>query len=258
MDRLLLILSSLFFLGGFASTMYALGAKSPHPSRFNFVTILCGFVLQTAFLYQRGQNLGRCPLTNLFEVLIFLAWAMVLFYFVVGPTYRLSLLGTFTAPLVFLLQTTALLLPIDRAPGQLLPPDPWLELHAAVSVVAYGAFALACVAGVMYLVQERQLKTHHLRSMFYHLPPISVLATVNRRLLWLGFILLTGGMMAGSAVGQPVNQVKMAGAIAVWVLYAVILQAGWWKRLSPRRIAILSVIAFSLTLSTLWSLNFVA
>jgi len=31
-----------------------------------------------------------------------------------------------------------------------------------MSLVAYGAFALACIAGVMYLVQERQLKTHPL------------------------------------------------------------------------------------------------
>ena len=35
-----------------------------------------------------------------------------------------------------------------------------------MSMIAYGAFALACVAGVMYLVQERQLKTHQLHSIF--------------------------------------------------------------------------------------------
>jgi ABC-type uncharacterized transport system permease subunit len=38
------------------------------------------------------------------------------------------------------------------------PPLPWLELHASISLIAYGAFALACIAGVMYLVQERQIK----------------------------------------------------------------------------------------------------
>ena len=39
----------------------------------------------------------------------------------------------------------------------------WPEMHAAVSMIAYGAFALACVAGVMYLVQERLLKQHRLK-----------------------------------------------------------------------------------------------
>ena len=60
-------------------------------------------------------------------------------------------------------------------------------IFIAVSLVAYGAFALACVSGVMYLAQERQLKTHHLRSIFYRLPPIHDLAVANRRLIFSGF-----------------------------------------------------------------------
>ena len=66
MDRLLLVLSTLFFLFGFAYTMYALGAKVYRHSPINLVAIVAGFLLQTAFLYQRGQALGRCPLTSLF------------------------------------------------------------------------------------------------------------------------------------------------------------------------------------------------
>jgi len=69
------------------------------------------------------------------------------------------------------------------------PVNGWLELHAAISMVAYGAFALAGVAGVMYLAQERQLKTHHIRSIFYHMPPIRDLAVANGRLILTGFAL---------------------------------------------------------------------
>ena len=164
MERLLLVLSTFCFLFGFAYTMYALGAKAYRHSRTNLIAILAGFLCQTAFLYVRGHALGRCPLTNLFEVLIFLSWSMVLFYLLIGPAYRLSLLGFFTSPLVFFLQIFALLTPWD-APATLRPaPNAWLELHTSMSIVAYGAFALAGVAGVMYLAQERQLKTRHLKS----------------------------------------------------------------------------------------------
>src|SRR6202051_983362 len=83
------------------------------PMRFNFFAVGLGFIFQTAFLSVRGHALGRCPLTNLFEVFIFLAWSVALIYLLVGPTYRLSLMGAFTAPLVFALQTFALLAPID-------------------------------------------------------------------------------------------------------------------------------------------------
>src|SRR5882757_8366442 len=109
MDRILLIASTFCFLFGFGYTMHALGARVYRPAPANFFAILSGFLLQTGFLYLRGQRIGRCPLTSLFEVLIFLGWAMVLFYLLIGPTYRLSLLGAFTSPLVFLFQLVALL-----------------------------------------------------------------------------------------------------------------------------------------------------
>src|ERR1700726_1422487 len=151
----------------------ALRAGVFRSTRFNFVAIGLGFIFQTAFLSIRGHVLGRCPLTNLFEVFIFVAWSLAFIYLLVGPPYRLSLMGAFTAPLVVLIQTFALAAPIDiRHPLSLLP-NPWLEFHASISTVAYGAFALACIAGVMYLVQERQIKTHQLHSVFYHLPPLT-------------------------------------------------------------------------------------
>src|SRR5207248_7766960 len=96
--------STLCFLAGFAYAMYALGAKVRQPSRWNFIVMLAGFILQMGFLRLRSSAVGRCPLTNLFEVLIFLSWSVVLLYFVVGASYRISLLGMFTAPLVFLIQ----------------------------------------------------------------------------------------------------------------------------------------------------------
>ena len=172
MERAFLVSSTLCFLAGFAYSMYALGAKVRHPSRWNFIVMLLGFALQLGFLELRSAAVGRCPLTNLFEVLVFLSWSVVLLYFVVGSTYRLSLLGTFTAPLVFLIQVVAQLLPAASvAPVFKKSAGFWPELHAAISLVSYGAFALACVAGVMFLVQERQLKRRTLNSFFQNLPP---------------------------------------------------------------------------------------
>ena len=57
-----------------------------------------GFILQTIFLFERGHAIGRCPITNYFELLVFMSWSMVLTYLLIGSTYRLSLMGAFTAP----------------------------------------------------------------------------------------------------------------------------------------------------------------
>src|SRR5438309_958232 len=143
MDRQLLIFATVCYLAAVIRTVISFRARIFRRSRFVFLTIALGFVLQTAFLSVRGHALGSCPITNLFEVLVFLAWSIALIYLLIGTTYRLSLMGAFTAPLVVLLQLVALLLPIDTPRAFPIAPNPWLEFHASISIIAYGAFAVA-------------------------------------------------------------------------------------------------------------------
>ena len=258
MERQLLLASTFCFLVAVAHTAATLRGGFFRPRQINFLAIAVGFVLQSAFLFVRGHALGRCPITNLFEVFIFLAWSVALIYLVVGPTYRLSLMGAFTAPLVLVIQAFALLAPIDKPHVTRVPANPWLEFHASMSMIAYGAFALSCVAGVMYLVQERQLKTHQLHSIFYHLPPLTNLFGAITRLLWLGFALYTAGLVSGFFTGGPLPRFKMVCAFLVWIFYGIILQGRHFRRVAPKRIAALCILAFSAAVSVLWAINFVA
>ncbi|PYL79400.1 MAG: hypothetical protein DMF21_13030 [Verrucomicrobia bacterium] len=229
MDRALLIISTICFLAAVVHTVVELRAGVFRPVRFNFFAVGLGFIFQTAFLSMRGHALGRCPITNLFEVFIFLAWSVAAIYMLVGPGYRLSLMGAFTAPLVVVLQVFALIAPIDIRHPVKLPANPWLEFHASISLVAYGAFALACIAGVMYLVQERQLN-----------------------------VLYTLGIVSGFFTGHPLPRLQVVAAIAVWLLYAAILQGQHLRRLAPKRVAALCIIGFSAALTLLWGITFTA
>ncbi|HEY2801902.1 MAG TPA: cytochrome c biogenesis protein CcsA [Chthoniobacterales bacterium] len=258
MDREFLIASTLCFFLAMVRMAVAIRAGNYRPAGFNFFAIALGCAFQTMFLSVRGHALGRCPITNLFEVFIFLAWSVSLIYLLIGPAYRLSLMGAFTAPLVFGLQTFALLAPIDLPHPLRKTPTPWLEFHASVSLIAYGAFALACVAGLMYLVQERQLKRRQLNSMFYHFPPLTDLFAAITRLLWLGFVLLTLGLIAGFFTGAPLPYGKVAWSLGVWIFYAAILLSRHLGRTAPRRIAALCVVAFSAALTLLWGITFLS
>ena len=257
-DRYIIVAATLCFLAAVVRTAVLIGAGNFRPGRFNFLAIVAGFAFQTAFLSVRGHALGRCPLTNLFEVFVFLAWSVALIYLLVGPVYRLSLMGAFTAPVVFFIQTVALLAPVDvRHPGKM-PANPWLEFHASMSMIAYGAFALACIAGVMYLIQDRQLKTRRLRSIFFHLPPLSDLFIAITRLLWWGLGLYTLGLVSGFFIGQPLPRVQVFCSFAVWVLYAAILQGRYLRRLAPKAVAALCIIGFTAALTLLWGITFSA
>ena len=251
MERYLLAGSTFFYLLGFAYSLLQLGAGKFRPGRFNLYAIAGGFLLQTGFLYLRGHAVGRCPITNTFEILVFLSWSVALAYLVVGTTYRISLLGAFTAPLVFGLQLVALLLPSAPAAARRGPPDGWLELHASTSLVAYGVLALACGAGVMFLVQEKQLKMRVPGSIFHILPPITTLAEAMKRLLWFGVILLSIGIIAGFFIGTPIGRIKSGASMLVWLVYAAVLFLWTRNVLHSHRVAQYCVGAFALALVTL-------
>ena len=183
---------------------------------------------------------------------------MVLIYLVIGSAYRFSLIGAFTAPVAAVMLILALIVPAGPPAHPKLAVNPWLEVHTSFSIVACGAFALACVAGAMYLFQERQLKTRHPGSIFFRLPPISALTVANSRLLWLGFALFTIGNATGFLTGMEIDWKKVSWAILVWCLYGGILIARLRHAMAAKWIATLSIVAFSLLLGTFWGIRFIS
>lgn len=247
MERIALLLAALCYFFSFGQTLFALGAGRFQPGRFNFAAMALGAAAQGWYLSMQGARLHACPISTLPEILIFLGWSIALIYLVIGPTYRLSLMGAFTAPLVLFLQIVAIILPDEAArPSRI--PSPWVETHAALSLVAYGAFGLACIAGLMFLVQEAQLKSRRPALIFHYLPPISILSQAILRLLWTGFVLLTLGFAAGWHAHLPVAGVKFWFSLLIWLLYAGLLLGARTGVLTGRRKALGAAVTFLLIL----------
>jgi ABC-type uncharacterized transport system permease subunit len=257
-DRVWVVFALVCFLLGFGYSVYSLATGKFLMPRNTFFAICAGFLFQTIYLVVRGQEIGRCPITNRFEVIVFMTWSMVLIYLVIGPAYRLSLMGAFTAPVASALSIVAILMPPADTISAKIKVNPWLEAHTSFSMVACGAFALACVAGVMYLFQESQLKTRQPGSIFFRLPPITALSIANSRLLLLGFALLTIGLGTGFLIGARINWVQATWSILVWCVYGGILIARVRHAMAAKWVATLSIVAFSLLLGTFWGIRFIS
>jgi ABC-type uncharacterized transport system permease subunit len=251
-DRQLLLLSTLAFMAGVVPAMRALFSGHWRPSH-QWVAMLIGFSLQTGAVYLRGQEVGQCPMKSLSDILVFIAWSVVLLYFLVGPTFRVSLLGIFTAPLVTAMHVLAFAVP-GAFPAYALKAkiDPYVELHAALALIAYAGFALACITGVMYLLQERFLKQHRIGGLFYQLPPIQGLAKAIQRLVYLGLFLLSASLVISFKLQTPISNPKLIFAWAVWALYAMIGLIMWRHVLSPRQTAWLAAVGFVIPFISLW------
>lgn len=249
MDHRFLVASTLLAtLGG------AWGMLSVHRgrrSRLTTLVMLLVFLCQLGFLSVRGEARAACPLAERGEILVFLSWSLTLFYLLVGPAYRISLLGVFTAPVVVVFQLIALLPGmLDPNPQKLSGGNALRETHAAMSVLGYGALALAAVAGVMFLVLDRQLKGQQLKSgLFRNLPPVRELLISLVRLLWLGVGLLTIGVIAGFLMPQSESALgHLIAALAAWAAYVALLVVKTVRGLTGRKLSLIAVVLFVLSL----------
>ena len=250
MDRWLLISATLTALIGAIWGMVSV--HRGHRSPWTLIWMLATLALQFGFLAIRSKAHAACPLADTGEILTFLAWSLTFFYLLIGPAYRISLLGVFTAPLVVVFQSVALLPGIlTRNPRVIPGGNPWHETHAATSVLSYGALALAAVAAVMFLTLNHQLKEHHLKSgLFRNLPPVRELLVSLTRLLWLGSALLTIGIIAGTLMPKDgAGHVgHLLAAYASWAAYATLLAVKTIRGLTGRRLSLATVIIFLLSL----------
>jgi ABC-type uncharacterized transport system permease subunit len=231
------------------------GARCVHRgvrSRWTVVWLVLSFGAQLAVLSMRSQMRGNCPLGDTGEIFLFSAWSLTMCYLAVGSVYRLSLLGVFTAPLVSFLIGLALvpgMMEVDPVHAQ--STDVWRSLHAAFSILAYGALGLSAVASVMFLVLNQQLKEAHLATgLFRKLPPAKDMIFVVRRLLVLGFAVLTLGVICGVMMKTRTEGAvrHLIVAVGLWLSYGVLLVVTWWRGLPPRKLALASVVLFVMSL----------
>ena len=108
---------------------------------------------------------------------------------------------------------------------------------------------------VMFLIQERLLKRQKIGPLFRHLPPISYLANAISRLFLIGLIFLSVGIAAAYGMTTQPTGLKLTLSYAVLILYALLYSLQIMRRLSPRPIAWIAVLGFSLPLVTLWVIS---
>lgn len=253
MDRLLLACATLLFAVNFAIVFTRVLRGRFQVTAVGLTLMGIGFALQCGFLWQRGQLHARCPITNAGEILAFIAWAMVIWYFLLGSTYRMSLLGVLTSGLVAILQCFALLPSLGGSPGGRLPGpvNPWIELHGSLSLLAYGAFGVAALAGVLFIFHDRQLKKRPPPRVFLHFPPITHLFRAMMLVLTLGCVLLVLGMAAGYFTPARPSGPKHIVSYVVLGLYAVVVMMRW-RGASHRWVAAGATGGFVAAVLSLW------
>ena len=221
-------------------------------TRWTVLLMLLSFGAQLMWLGMRGEQRAGCPLLDAGEIWVFLAWSLSLFYLIVGSAYRVTLLGMFSAPVVTVMLLLALVPGmLDANPVPLESVDYWGEMHAAISVLSYGALALGAISAVMFIVLDRLLKTSDMSSgLFRKMPPLHTIVGSVVRLTVIGVSFLTVGLGCGFMMESfGGGGAHFWVATVVWLAYALLLGVWFVRGMTPKKMSVFVVMLFVVSLS---------
>ncbi len=208
-----------------------------------------GAALLTLSLLSRSIAAGRGPFSNQYEFALAFAWGIVIAYLYIERSFRFRSLGVFVLPMALGLMAYASTVPSTIEPlVPALQNNLLLTIHVSVAVVAYGTFAVAFGAAVMYLFQRQDRVSW--------MPPQETLDEVGYRAVVIGFpmmvlVLVLGAVWANNAWGRYWGwDPKEAATLITTLLYAGYLHAHNLRRWQGTRSALLLVLGFGATAFT--------
>ncbi len=212
-----------------------------------------GAVFQTFDLAIRGLAAGNVPVTNFAQSLSFLAWLIALAGLALIVRFRMAVIGTVVAPVVFVLLVAVAAM---TRQGRLAMPSSlrsaWLPVHVTLAFFGDALFVLAAGVSLVYLVYESRLKAKRpWGPPDERAPSLEKLDRINYHLLGWGFLMLSLAIVSGAIWADATWghfwswEPQESWSLVIWLLYAALLEsrltAGW----RGRRVAALTIVVFT-------------
>jgi cytochrome c-type biogenesis protein CcsB len=230
-----------------------------------------GLAAQTIAMILRWKTsydlgMGHVPLANLYESMVFFAWAIILIYLIIEWRTKSMIIGVFVVPIAFLAMAYASIAPnISNRIEPLIPAlqSNWLTSHVVTCFMGYAAFTVAFGCGLIYLLKNKKTGNGEIPEGFSgKLPALATLDTLIYQSATLGFVFLTIGIMTGSiwahyAWGSYWSwDPKETWSLITWLIYAILLHSRYVRGWQGKRMAILAIIGFACVLFTYLGVNY--
>jgi cytochrome c-type biogenesis protein CcsB len=179
------------------------------------IVTFAGLVVQTVALFLRWResyqmDIGRVPLSNLYESLVFFTWSTVLIYLIIEFKYKTRAFGAFVLPVAFLALAFINVAGISKDITPLVPAlkSNWLFYHVLISFLGYAAFGIAFAISMIYLLMDTE-EHGPTRYLFFGIGAISLLA-------------LIGNFMASQGEGlKTAFWMGLGVLVLVWFIYLI-------------------------------------
>jgi cytochrome c-type biogenesis protein CcsB len=212
---------------------------------------LVGLLVRWFESYLISIDVGHIPISNLYEVFVLFCLITSLMYLYYEQKMNTKKMGAFvliiiSAAVVFLLWYT-----FNKGADEIQPLVPalqsyWMKIHVPANFIGYGAFAIAAMISVAYLLVDNGILKKQLPSM-------TVLDDMTYKVISIGFIFFTiatilGAVWAAEAWGGYWSwDPKETWALIVWLNYAAWLHLRLIKGLRGTMLAWWAIIGLIIT-----------
>jgi len=218
-----------------------------------FAILGLGFtVAQYVSLYK----VNPAPYASFSGVLLLLTMGLVIGYLTMCLKFRRPSMGLFVFPLTIIFLIIARFssgFPVVHSDAVV---TVWLYIHLPFTIMGTAFFMLSTFTGIMYFIQERQLKQKKFGIIFHRFPPLDTINRLNDTTLYIGFYTFTIGLLAGlvwmfySSGRINIYSPKLVFAIITWIIYSSITFYKQFRGMSPKDTALSTIIGFISVLIT--------
>jgi ABC-type uncharacterized transport system permease subunit len=194
------------------------------------------------------------------EVQAVLGLLLAAAFLLVYAVYRNLTIGVVLLPIVCLLGLLPAFAPGSHELAAPLLRSGWITLHIVLLLAAYAALIVAMLSSVLYLMQEKRLKSPSRAGLLSRLPPLETTDQIGLRALLIGLPCMTGGLLIGSALAASeygavyFRDPKVLLSFAMWLVFVGMIAIRRSAGLRGRRAVWLSSFVFVVMLAV-WSAN---
>ena len=218
------------------------------------------FLTHIAGLGSRWYISGNAPWSNAYESIIYVAFAVMLFGFIIGRRSSLTIAAAAFITAIFLAFAHQNWLDPEIANLQPVLNSWWLLVHVSIIVASYGPFALGMILGIVALFLTIFTTSKNKKKLELNIKEITV---INEMALTIGLIMLTignflGGMWANESWGRYWGwDPKETWALISIMIYAFVLHMRLIPGMRSRyTFNLWSIIAFASIMMTYFGVNF--
>lgn len=219
---------------------------------FNIATLslFSGTVLLFVTLLLSGLAKQHHPSASTFESYNFLAFLILIIYFFAGYRFKIRMLGVFLPPLALFLNILSMVTPNISFQIEGVFSHTLFSIHTGFALMGEACFALSFGASIMYLIQEKNLKSKKFNGLFFKLPSLSALEKAANFSLLSGLPFLTVGLLLGFLLavdklgGNWLLDPKIIWTMVTWIVYSFLFMKRVSGQLRGKKFALYLLIGF--------------